>query len=122
MACPSPNFPVYVAFHDSERGGILQDSARLPVDDFRGKWGPIIAATEVHSDFIHWFVDPLGRAYAATQLGRDTVVADRLRTSDVITLYVRWGDWVGTLVVLATLGFGVVVIQSAIHNRQSAIP
>jgi apolipoprotein N-acyltransferase len=68
------------------------------------------------------FVDPLGRAYAATQLGRDTVVADRLRTSDVTTLYVRLGDWVGTLVVLATLGFGVVVIQSAIRKRQSPIP
>ena len=59
------------------------------------------------------FVDPLGRAYAATQLGRDTVVADRLRTSDVITLYVRWGDWVGTLVVLATLGFGGVIAAQA---------
>jgi len=68
------------------------------------------------------FVDPLGRAYAATQLDRDTVVADRLRTSDVTTLYVRLGDWVGTLVVLATLGFGVVIVQSAIRNRQSAIP
>jgi apolipoprotein N-acyltransferase len=63
------------------------------------------------------FVDPLGRAYAATELDRDTVVADRLRTSDVTTLYVRWGDWVGTLVVLATLGFAGVIATQAWKRR-----
>lgn len=68
------------------------------------------------------FVDPLGHAYAATQLGKEAIVADRLRTSDVTTLYVRWGDWVGTLVVLATLAFGLLVVQSAIGNRRSAAP
>lgn len=49
------------------------------------------------------FVDPLGRAYAATELEQEAVVVDRLRTSDVTTLYVRLGDWVGTLVVAMTL-------------------
>ncbi|HEY3279988.1 MAG TPA: apolipoprotein N-acyltransferase [Gemmatimonadales bacterium] len=49
------------------------------------------------------FVDPLGRAYAATQLDQDTVVADRLRTSEVTTLYVRWGDWIGMLAVAFTI-------------------
>jgi apolipoprotein N-acyltransferase len=68
------------------------------------------------------FLDPLGYAYAATKLGQEAVVADRLRTSDVRTLYVRWGDWVGLLSVLTTLGFGAVLIQSAIRNRQSATP
>ena len=68
------------------------------------------------------FVDPLGHAYAASRLGEEALVADRLRTSDVTTLYVRWGDWVGTLVVLATIGFGIVIVQSAIRNRQSAVP
>jgi apolipoprotein N-acyltransferase len=52
---------------------------------------------------ISGFLDPLGRLYAATALDRDAVVVDRLRTSDVLTLYVRLGDWVGLLVVLATL-------------------
>lgn len=57
-------------------------------------------------------VDPLGRAYAATELDREAIVADRLRTSDVMTLYVRLGDWVGMLVVMATLGFaGVLAVQ-----------
>lgn len=68
------------------------------------------------------FVDPLGHAYAATQLGQEAIVADRLRTSDVTTLYVRWGDWVGTLALLATLGFAAVIIQSAIRRRRSATP
>jgi apolipoprotein N-acyltransferase len=58
-------------------------------------------------------VDPLGHAYAASGLEQEAVVADRLRTSDVTTLYVRWGDWVGLLSILATLGFGVVLLKSA---------
>ena len=48
-------------------------------------------------------VDPLGRAYAQTPLNEEAAVAVMLRTSDVVPLYVRLGDWVGTLVVLATL-------------------
>lgn len=48
-------------------------------------------------------LDPLGHAYATTKLDEQTVVTAVLRTSDVITLYVRLGDWVGTLVVVMTL-------------------
>ncbi|OLD02796.1 MAG: apolipoprotein N-acyltransferase [Gemmatimonadetes bacterium 13_1_40CM_3_65_8] len=50
------------------------------------------------------FVDPLGRSYAATKLNEAVYVAGVLRTSDVIPLYVRLGDWVGKLVVVLTLG------------------
>jgi apolipoprotein N-acyltransferase len=50
------------------------------------------------------FLDPLGRAYAATRLNEAASVSGILRTSDVIPLYVRLGDWVGTLVVVLTLG------------------
>ena len=50
------------------------------------------------------FVDPLGRSYAASQLNEAAAIAGVLRTSDVIPLYVRLGDWVGTLVVVLTLG------------------
>ena len=50
------------------------------------------------------FVDPLGRAYDATKLNVPAAIAGLLRTSDVIPLYVRLGDWVGTLVVVLTLG------------------
>src|SRR2546422_8317072 len=56
------------------------------------------------------FIDPLGRTYAATRLETEASVADRLRTSDVIPLYVRLGDWVGLLVVLATIGFAGVLV------------
>ena len=51
------------------------------------------------------FVDPLGHAYAATRLETDTLIAGRLQTSDVVTPYVRLGDWVGALSVLVTLAF-----------------
>jgi len=57
------------------------------------------------NDGISEFVDPLGRTYAATQLETEASVADRLRTSDAIPPYVRLGDWVGTLVVIAMVGF-----------------
>jgi len=50
------------------------------------------------------FIDPLGRAYDATQLGTEAIVAGQVRTSDVTTLYARWGDWVGLFSVLTTLG------------------
>jgi apolipoprotein N-acyltransferase len=59
------------------------------------------------------FVDPLGYAYDRTRLDTEDAIADHLRTSDVTTLYVRWGDWVGLLSILATVAFGVVLVRSA---------
>jgi len=50
-------------------------------------------------------VDPLGHVHDATGLEVRAAAASRLVTSDVRTLYVRLGDWVGTLAVIATLGF-----------------
>jgi apolipoprotein N-acyltransferase len=67
------------------------------------------------------FVDPLGHAYDQTELEREATVADRLRTSDLITPYVRLGDWVGTLSVLATIGLGVVLIMPR-RGRQGSEP
>src|SRR6267378_18454 len=49
------------------------------------------------------FVDPMGRTYLATQLDEKTYVAGVVRTTNVIPLYVRLGDWVGLLVVVFTL-------------------
>lgn len=49
------------------------------------------------------FVDPLGRVTQPSRLETRAVVTGRLRTSDVRTLYVRLGDWVGSVAVLATL-------------------
>ncbi|HYL56183.1 MAG TPA: apolipoprotein N-acyltransferase [Gemmatimonadales bacterium] len=56
------------------------------------------------NDGISELVDPLGHTSIETGLERQAAVAGVLRTSDVVPLYVRWGDWVGTLVVLTTLG------------------
>lgn len=56
------------------------------------------------NDGISEFVDPLGRVRDATGLEREAVVIDRLTTSDVMTLYVRLGDWVGWVAVVGTLG------------------
>ena len=48
-------------------------------------------------------VDPLGRAYDATRLNVRATVIGVLRTSDVVPVYVRLGDWVGIMVVVLTL-------------------
>ncbi|HWC74328.1 MAG TPA: apolipoprotein N-acyltransferase [Gemmatimonadales bacterium] len=50
------------------------------------------------------FVDPFGRTYLNTKLDERTYVSGVVITTDVIPLYVRLGDWVGTLVVVLTLG------------------
>jgi apolipoprotein N-acyltransferase len=55
------------------------------------------------------FVDPLGRVTQASRLGTQAVITGTLRTSDVRTLYVRLGDWVGALVVAATAAFAVAI-------------
>jgi apolipoprotein N-acyltransferase len=69
------------------------------------------------NDGVSEFVDPVGRTYSATGLEVQAVVSGRLRSSDVIPPYVRLGDWVGTLCVLATLGFAAVLAVQ--HWRRS---
>ena len=68
------------------------------------------------------FVDPFGRAYEVSALEEQAVVTGRLRTSDVITLYVRWGDWVGWLSVLSMLGFAVVLVVNRWQSRSTHAP
>src|SRR5216117_3892313 len=80
--------------------GPYQHAAHLVMRAIETRMGIARAA----NDGISEFLDPLGHTYAETGLEREAMVADRLRTSDVIPLYVRLGDWVGTLCVLATLG------------------
>ena len=67
------------------------------------------------NDGISEFVDPLGRTSDASELETQTTVTGTLLTSDVRPLYVRLGDWVGTLSVLTTLGFAVAV---TLHARR----
>jgi apolipoprotein N-acyltransferase len=94
--------------------GPYQHSAHLVMRAIETRMGIARAA----NDGISEFVDPLGHTYAETGLEQEAVVSGQVRTSDVIPLYVRLGDWVGLLCVLATLGFaGVLAVQ---HWNRSA--
>jgi apolipoprotein N-acyltransferase len=70
------------------------------------------------NDGISEFVDPLGERHDPSALEVDTVVAGRLRTSDTVPPYVRLGDWVGMLCVLAALGFGGVLATDKWRARR----
>jgi apolipoprotein N-acyltransferase len=52
------------------------------------------------------FVDPLGGVHRPTEIYVEAAVTGTLTTSDARTLYVRLGDWVGLLVVSATMLLG----------------
>jgi apolipoprotein N-acyltransferase len=43
------------------------------------------------------FVDPKGHEHQRTELNTEVVMAREVLTTDVVTLYVRWGDWVAAL-------------------------
>jgi apolipoprotein N-acyltransferase len=49
------------------------------------------------------FVDPLGREYERTALEVETRVTGVVKTSEVLTVYTRLGDWVGGAVVMMAL-------------------
>jgi apolipoprotein N-acyltransferase len=78
----------------------FQHASMLVLRAIEARMGVARAANSGISEF----VDPFGRVYRATQLGTEAIVADQVRTSDVTTLYARWGDWVGLFSVLMTLG------------------
>ncbi len=55
------------------------------------------------NDGISEFVDPLGREHLRTRLETRTLEADEVYTTDVHTVYVMLGDWVGLLAVAGAL-------------------
>jgi apolipoprotein N-acyltransferase len=62
---------------------------------------------------ISGFVDPLGRYHDATALETEALVIGSVTTSDVTTLYVRWGDWVGRFcVVISSLLVGGALVHA----------
>ena len=65
------------------------------------------------NDGVSEFVDPLGRASDQSELETQAVVTGQLVTSDVRSLYVRWGDWVGRLAVIGL----VVMIGGLVMHR-----
>lgn len=93
--------------------GPYQHAAHLVLRAIETRMGIARAANSGISEF----VDPLGRPHQATKLETQTVVVGRLLTSDVTTVYVRLGDWVGTLTVLATLGLLAAVLVERWKGR-----
>lgn len=64
-------------------------------------------------------VDPLGRVSHQTSLETRTTVTADVVTSDVIPLYVRWGDWVGVLSLVMAAGMlGLAIVRPA-HDRSA---
>lgn len=94
--------------------GPYQHAAHLVMRAIETRAGIARAA----NDGISEIVDPLGRTSAETGLEEEATVSARLRTSDVIPLYVRLGDWVGVLVVLTTLAFAGVLGLEAWRSRR----
>lgn len=52
---------------------------------------------------ISMFVDPLGRRYQRTALFEPDVRVATVHTTDVVTLYARWGDWLATGATIAAV-------------------
>jgi apolipoprotein N-acyltransferase len=49
------------------------------------------------------YIDPLGRIQGETKLDTADSRVYNSQTTDVMTLYVRIGDWLGTIALLATV-------------------
>jgi apolipoprotein N-acyltransferase len=50
------------------------------------------------------YVDPLGRVHGETEIFTDAIRTYDAQTTSVVPVYVRLGDWVGLLSVVAVLG------------------
>jgi apolipoprotein N-acyltransferase len=68
-----------------------------------GRWMVHAAVSGVSA-----FVDPSGRVVAATGLFDDAILRHTIRASERVTPYVRLGDWVPALALLAVLALGIV--------------
>ena len=66
---------------------------------------------------ISQFVDPLGHTHQSTPLYVERVEAREVRTTDVRTLYVRWGDWVA---LLALAGAGTMLAATFLRRGATA--
>jgi apolipoprotein N-acyltransferase len=83
-----------------ETSAPYQHAAHLVMRAIENRVGIARAANTGISEF----VDALGRAHQKTKLGERTYVVGELSTSDVSTLYTRWGDWVGWGALLFAFG------------------
>ncbi|MEP6572837.1 MAG: apolipoprotein N-acyltransferase [Gemmatimonadota bacterium] len=65
------------------------------------------AIVRVANSGISETIDPLGVVTVHTDMNTRRTLVQPIETTDVIPLYVRWGDWVGLMVLLATGGLGI---------------
>jgi apolipoprotein N-acyltransferase len=65
------------------------------------------------------YVDPLGRVHGATQLFVPGAPTFDVATSRVRTLYVSWGDWIGTLSAVLTLALCITAYVTNRSRRRS---
>ncbi len=52
---------------------------------------------------ISMFIDPFGRSYERTPLFQPAVRVGTVYTTDAVTLFVRWGDWLASLAAILAL-------------------
>lgn len=83
-----------------ETAAPYQHAAHLVMRAIENRVGIARAANSGISEF----VDPLGREHERTRLSVKTYATDDILTTDVTTVYTRFGDWVGLLAVLMTIG------------------
>ena len=76
-----------------------QHAAHLVMRAIENRVGIVRAANTGISEY----VDPLGDVHGATDLFVPATATYQAQTTDLIPLYVRVGDWIGTLSALATL-------------------
>ncbi|MFQ5551371.1 MAG: apolipoprotein N-acyltransferase, partial [Gemmatimonadales bacterium] len=88
-----------------------QHAAHLVMRAIENRVGIARAANSGISEF----VDPLGRTSHRTALMEQATLTETLVTSDVVPLYVRWGDWVGGLSVVGVI----LLLGYARFNRPS---
>lgn len=89
---------------------VHQHFAHLPLRAIENRVGIVRAA----NTGISAYIDPLGRVHGATDIFVPATRTYQAQTTDVRTLYVRIGDWVGTLSVLGTL----VAVALAFRRRR----
>jgi apolipoprotein N-acyltransferase len=87
-----------------------QHEAHLALRAIENRVGIVRAA----NTGISGYVDPLGRLHGATDLFVPAARTYEAQTTDIRTLYVRVGDWVGALSVLGTMG----LIMMAFRRRR----
>ena len=68
------------------------------------------------------FVDPLGHEHQRTELNTAVVMAREVLTTDVVTLYVRWGDWVAALALAGALALFVATLRRKASPSSGATP